>query len=126
MTATPPAALQQLIDRYDAEVFEVGRSEARIRLVGPAPQSSDVLLDGDGARLVSADGDQRPDALLSADPQTRSQIASVRGGMAAYRSGRLRVRHDLHLGVGFLAATAGPGEGRLRLRCRNPTRDRSR
>src|SRR5581483_7279023 len=30
--------------------------------------------------------------------------------------GRLKVRHDLHLGVGFLAATAAPGEGRLRFR----------
>jgi pimeloyl-ACP methyl ester carboxylesterase len=37
--------------------------------------------------------------------------------MAAFRAGRLRVRRDLHLGVGFLAATAGPGEtGQLRLR----------
>jgi pimeloyl-ACP methyl ester carboxylesterase len=27
--------------------------------------------------------------------------------MDAFRSGRLRVRHDLHLGIGFLAATSG-------------------
>lgn len=61
-TKTPPA-LQQLIDRYDPEVFELGRATARV---------------------------------------------------PAYRSGRLRVRHDLHLGVGFLAATAAPGNGQLR------------
>lgn len=36
--------------------------------------------------------------------------------MNAYRAGRLRVRNDLHLGVGFLAATAGPGDPRLRMR----------
>ncbi len=37
--------------------------------------------------------------------------------MAAFRSGKLTVRHDLHLGVGFLAATAGgTGEERLRFR----------
>jgi pimeloyl-ACP methyl ester carboxylesterase len=37
--------------------------------------------------------------------------------MAAFRAGRLRVRRDLHLGVGFLAATAPPGgSGRLRIR----------
>ena len=27
--------------------------------------------------------------------------------MSAYRAGRLRIRHNLHLGVGFLAATSG-------------------
>ena len=31
----------------------------------------------------------------------------VRAGMAAYRAGRLRIRENLHLGVGFLAATSG-------------------
>ena len=36
--------------------------------------------------------------------------------MAAYRTGRLSIRHDLHLGVGFLAATAPPGRGGLRFR----------
>jgi pimeloyl-ACP methyl ester carboxylesterase len=35
--------------------------------------------------------------------------------MDAYRAGRLVVRHNLHLGVGFLAATSGmTGPGRLR------------
>jgi pimeloyl-ACP methyl ester carboxylesterase len=36
--------------------------------------------------------------------------------MAAFRRGRLRIRNDLHLGVGFLAATAAAGEGALRFR----------
>jgi pimeloyl-ACP methyl ester carboxylesterase len=31
------------------------------------------------------------------------------GGLRAFRDGRVRVRHDLHLGVGFLAATAPRG-----------------
>jgi len=31
----------------------------------------------------------------------------VRGGMEAFRRGRLKLRDDLHLGVGFLAATSG-------------------
>src|ERR1700722_7137194 len=105
-TATAPEALEQLIGRYDPQVFEVGRSEARIRLAGAAPESFDVVLDGRAARLVAPDDGRRPDALLSADPQTWSEIATdVRGGMTAYRAGRLKVRHDLHLGVGFLAAT---------------------
>jgi hypothetical protein len=58
---------------------------------------------------------RRPDAVLTADTATWSDIArDVRGGMTAFRAGRLSVRHDLHLGVGFLAATAAAGEGRLR------------
>jgi len=117
MTTKTSSALQQLIDRYDASVFELGRASARIRLAGTAMQSSDVILDGRTARLVPSEDNRRPDALLSADADTWSEIAEdVRGGMTAYRSGRLRVRHDLHLGVGFLAATAAPGNGRLRFR----------
>jgi pimeloyl-ACP methyl ester carboxylesterase len=117
MTTAPPDTLKQLVARYDPHVFELGRPEARIRLAGAAAEPFDVLLDGKPPRLVAADPDQRPDALLSADPQTWTEIAAdVRGGMAAYRAGRLKVRHDLHLGVGFLAATAAPGEGRLRFR----------
>jgi pimeloyl-ACP methyl ester carboxylesterase len=117
VAATPPDTLTQLIDRYDPQVFEVGRPQARIRLAGAASEPFDVLLGGGPPRLIATDDDRRPDALLSADPQTWSEIATdVRGGMAAYRAGRLKVRHDLHLGVGFLAATAAPGEGRLRFR----------
>jgi hypothetical protein len=109
-TATAPDALKQLICRYDPQVFEVGRPEARIRLAGAAPEPFDVLLGAGPPQLVAADDGERPDALLTADPQTWSEIADdVRGGMAAYRAGRLRVRHDLHLGVGFLAARAACG-----------------
>jgi pimeloyl-ACP methyl ester carboxylesterase len=56
--------------------------------------------------------------VLSADAETWSRIAEdVRGGMSAFREGRLRIRRDLHLGVGFLAATAlSDGRGRLRIR----------
>jgi pimeloyl-ACP methyl ester carboxylesterase len=98
--------LKQLTDRYDASVFELGRSSARIRLQGAGPEPSDVLLDGRTARLQPA-GHSRPDALLTANADTWAAIADdLRGGMAAYRDGRLKIRHDLHLGVGFLAATA--------------------
>jgi pimeloyl-ACP methyl ester carboxylesterase len=72
-----------------------------------------VLTDGT-ARLEDVAGDA--DATLTADEQTWERIASdVRGGMDAFRRRRLTVRHDLHLGVGFLAATSGmTEEGRLR------------
>jgi pimeloyl-ACP methyl ester carboxylesterase len=119
-TGTPaaaPAALRQLVDRYDAEVFELGRPHARVRLEGAESRPFDVLLDGRTARLVPVERDRRPDALLCADPDTWRSIADdVRGGMDAFRRGRLQVRHDLHLGIGFLAATAGAQEGGLRLR----------
>jgi pimeloyl-ACP methyl ester carboxylesterase len=44
--------------------------------------------------------------------------------MDAYRHGRLKIRRDLHLGVGFLAATAAQGEGTLRFRTIRTSRGR--
>ncbi len=116
-TTDTPRTLRELADRYDPDQFEVGRSRARIRLSGAGPKAYDVLLDGDGrAKLVSANGAQ-PDAVLDADEQTWETIASdLRGGMDAYRRGRLKIRRDLHLGVGFLAATASSEMGGLRIR----------
>jgi pimeloyl-ACP methyl ester carboxylesterase len=121
---SPPDALAELVGRYDAQVFEVGRSRARIRLTGASPDSFDVLLDGRHAKLVPADG-HRPDATLEADPRTWAKIAAdVQAGMDAYRRGRLKVRRDLHLGVGFLAATASQGEGTLCFRTIRTARGR--
>ncbi|MFZ0040808.1 MAG: alpha/beta fold hydrolase, partial [Solirubrobacteraceae bacterium] len=107
------STLQRLVERYDPEVFELARPHARVRLVG-AGDPVDAILDGHTARLEAADG-ERPDAVLTADEKTWEAIADdVRGGMDAFRSRRLKVRNDLHLGVGFLAATAGGGPGGLR------------
>ena len=77
-------------------------------------QSADVVIDLRGARLTAPSG--RPDALLEADPPAWRRVTrDVRGGWQAYAEGRLRIRHNLHLGVGFLAATSGMREpGRLR------------
>jgi pimeloyl-ACP methyl ester carboxylesterase len=98
-------------------VFELGRPSARVRLAGAGQEPVDALLDGETVRLVPADLDRRPDALLTADEQTWAAIArDIRGGMTAFRAGKLSVRHDLHLGVGFLAATAAGGEAGLRFR----------
>ena len=75
------------------------------------------MIEGPTAALVPAsDSEIEPDALLTADPGAWDAIArDVRGGMDAFRGGRLRVRRNLHLGVGFLAATSGvTGPGRLR------------
>jgi pimeloyl-ACP methyl ester carboxylesterase len=114
---SPPASLRTLTGRYDPAIFELRRPRARIRLDGAGPRPLDAVLEGDKATLEPADLDERPDALLSADEQTWEAIANdVRGGMTAFRAGRLRIRHDLHLGVGFLAATAASGDGGLRFR----------
>jgi len=74
------------------------------------------VLERGAARIERASG--TADATLSADPRTWTAIADdVRGGMRAYQSGRLTVRRNLHLGVGFLAATSRlSGPGRLRFR----------
>jgi pimeloyl-ACP methyl ester carboxylesterase len=111
------SGIERLVERYDASVFHLGRPHARIRLSGRGIDTVDVVIERERARLEPANGD-RPDAELIADADTWETIASdVRGGMSAFRGGRLRVRRDLHLGVGFLAATAGTsGDRRLRVR----------
>lgn len=73
-----------------------------------------MLLDADGGRLVDPHG--RPDTLLRATPATWARVVrDLPSGMAAFGSGRLEIRHNLHLGVNFLAATSDSREpGRLR------------
>ena len=112
-----PTALRTLIGRFDASVSDV-RGPGRIRLWGDGDQVWDALVDSRGAQLVPAERGRRADAILGADRVTWTRIVrDLRGGMAAFRSGRLTVRRDLHLGVGFLAATADESRpGRLRFR----------
>jgi pimeloyl-ACP methyl ester carboxylesterase len=107
-------ALERLVERFDASVFDVGRPCVRIRVEDG--NAHDVVLEDGEARMEPPGG--TPDAVLSADAKTWNEIAEdLRGGMEAFRKGRLKIRRDLHLGVGFLAATALPqDEGRLRIR----------
>ena len=76
----------------------------------------DVVVADGAASIATPDG--RPDAVLTADADTWRQIAvDLSSGMDSFRSGRLSVRRNLHVGVGFLAATSGATEpGRLRFR----------
>jgi pimeloyl-ACP methyl ester carboxylesterase len=110
-------ALQKLVDRYDPEILPIERSDVRVRLSITGDGAWDAVLDPDGARLEKASS-ERADAELQADPKTWERIAAdVRGGMDAFRARKLSVHRDLHLGVGFLAATSGMHEdGRLRFR----------
>jgi pimeloyl-ACP methyl ester carboxylesterase len=113
----PPAELKALVARYDPDIFDVGRGHASVRLQGDGVGMWDVLLRDATATLVAAAPERRADATLSADAATWRAIArDLRSGMQAFRSGRLVVRHDLHLGVGFLAATAARSQGGLRFR----------
>lgn len=112
----PTAALETLVDRYDPGVFTPARSPVRVRLAVMDGEARDAVLADRTATLAPPGG--TAGATLTADRETWAAIAEdLRGGMAAFRTGRLSVRHDLHLGVGFLAATSGATEpGRLRFR----------
>jgi pimeloyl-ACP methyl ester carboxylesterase len=112
----PPESVHRLLGRFDATAFEAPPGQARIRLIVRHEGQWDVLIDGGGARLVTSRSAGTPDATLSADRLDWDRIAEdVRGGMDAYRAGRLVIRRNLHLGVGLLAATSGArGPARLR------------
>src|SRR5690348_2733016 len=107
-------SIEEMVARFEPDDFDLPGGTARIRLEVVDGEDFDVVIEMPTARLEPADG--RPDALLTADERTWARIADdVAGGMDAFRRGRLRVRHDLHLGVGLLAATSGSTEpGRLR------------
>ena len=111
----PPAGLTALIERFDPDVIDVPSGSARIRLAVEGEGEWEAVID-DGAIELQRASDRQPDALLSADWATWEEIArDVRGGMVAFRERRLSVRQNLHLGVGFLAATSGiADERRLR------------
>ena len=121
----PPEALETLAERFDPAIADLPPGGALIRLVA-GERSWDALATPRGLHLVPAAEGTEPDALLSASEETWGRIAGdVRGGMDAFRGGRLRVRRNLHLGVGFLAATSGMTEpGRLRFETVRTTRER--
>jgi pimeloyl-ACP methyl ester carboxylesterase len=111
----PADGIASLAERFDANAMHIPGGRARIRLEVTRGGACEAVLAGRGLRLQDADDASEPDCVLSADAATWRRIASdVRGGMDAFRAGRLRIRGSLHLGVGFLAATSGSDEpGRL-------------
>ena len=113
-TAAPPEAVTALVERFDPDVIDVPGGRARIRLEVTGSRAWDAVID-DGEIHVSPPAGPEPDAELAANAATWKKIASdVRGGMDAFRARKLSVRRNLHLGVGFLAATSGMTEpGRL-------------
>jgi pimeloyl-ACP methyl ester carboxylesterase len=114
-TRGAPAALRELVERFEHSVFDLPGERAVLRLDVTGGRSWDVLVERRRATLTGpAKG--TPDATISADSATWEVVArDVASGMDAFRAGRLSVRRNLHLGVGFLAATSGmSGAGRLR------------
>jgi pimeloyl-ACP methyl ester carboxylesterase len=111
-----PSSIRTLVDRYDPSVFDAAGRRIRIRLAIPDDDAWDVLI-ADGTASIAPRG-ARPEALLSADAATWRRMAAAAGGrLEDYRAGSLSVRRNLHVGVGFLAATSGAsGPGRLRFR----------
>jgi pimeloyl-ACP methyl ester carboxylesterase len=113
-SGTPPPALTVLVDRFDRDVIDIPGGTALVRLGVEDISAWDVFITPTEVVLQPA-GDARPDAELSADADTWRLIAEdVNLGMDAFKSGRLKVRRNLHIGTGFFAATGGmEGPGRL-------------
>ena len=113
--AAAPPGLGTLVGRFDPEAIDVPSGRAMVRLAVRRLGAWDARIEAGRIDLVPAD-EVKPDAVLSADAETWEWIAEdIRGGMEAFRKGRLTVRQNLHLGVGFLAATSGMREeARLR------------
>ena len=104
-------SLSDLVSRFDPADIDVPGGSARIRLEVGDDGGADALIEGGVARLVPSHGNA--DALLRASFPVWQEVArDVRAGMAAYRAGRLLIRENLHLGVGFLAATSGDTDPR--------------
>ena len=125
----PPAALEELVQRFDPAAMDVPRRRARVRLVVLGPRGAggerawDAIVTRRQARLEAADELQEPATVVRADERAWQAVArDLSGGMDAFRAGRLTVRRNLHLGIGFLAATSGAREqGRLEVgRVRTP------
>ena len=108
-------ALNSLIERFDPAPLDVVDREVRIRLAVRSADALDVIVSEDaGVRTESPNG-ERPDTVISADEETWRRIASdLRGGMTAFRQGRLRMRGNLHVGAGFLAGIGEQDEHGLR------------
>jgi pimeloyl-ACP methyl ester carboxylesterase len=100
--------LRGLVDRFDASAFDAPSGRARLRLIVVDDHQADVVVDPTGVELVVPDASRTPDATLTASRETwERMVADLRSGLDAHQEGRLVIRDNLHLGVGFLAATAG-------------------
>jgi hypothetical protein len=105
--------LDLLVSRYDPRVFRPYGRRVRVRLIA-SDQTWDVVVGGGEAAAGPASG--KPDAVIMGAPAVWRRIAGgLRDSIDAHLAGELRVRRNLHVGVGFLAATSGAtGSARMR------------
>ena len=98
-----PESLRALTDRFDPEVFDAPGGRARVRLTVEGEGEWDAVIHGAAVSLREPRG--VPDATIRASADAWTRVASdLVGGLAEHDSGRLAVRKNLHIGVGFLAA----------------------
>lgn len=109
-----PDFLEELVGRFDPEGFDAPEGSARVRVRWNG-DARDVSIRGDSVR-IQPPRDGRADTLIEADERVWRELAENAGtGLRAFGNGRLRMRGNLHVGVGFLSATSGvPAERRLR------------
>ncbi len=114
MPSAAPSFVRTMVDRFDPSVFDARQPRTRIRLAVAGDGAWDAVVTAGTVSIAVPHG--QADATLTADSATWERIAAdLRGGMDAYRASRLSVRRNLHVGVGFLAATNGATDpGRLR------------
>ena len=109
-----PQFLDTLVERFDPEGFDApdGSARVRVRWNGDA---RDVSIRGASVRIRPPQNG-RADTLIEADESTWRAVArDSASGLQAFGTGKLRMRGNLHVGVGFLSATSGvPAERRLR------------
>ena len=110
----PPEFLDQLVGRFDPDGFDASGDSARVRVRWNG-DARDVSIRGDSIR-IRPPSDGRADTLIEADERVWRQLAEDAGaGLQAFGTGKLKMRGNLHVGVGFLSATSGaPAERRLR------------
>ena len=113
--AGPPDSLTALVERFDPSVFDAPTGRARIRLTVKGGGDWDAVVRGRRIRLEPPRGD-KPTATIAADRRAWGELGQgLANGMDLFRARRMSVRRDLHVGVGFLAATsASTDDGRLR------------
>ena len=96
----------ELAERFDPDALGLSTTRSVARLRERDGVECDVEITRRAARLIPL-GPRRPDSLITADASTWTDLAAnLTSGMEAYRDGRLKVRGNLHVGIGFLAATA--------------------
>ncbi len=100
-----PLAFDALVARYDPDVVDLNEEAVRVR-IATSEDRWDAVLRGTAIHLEAPNG--RPDASITADDAVwRALTLDPAAGLDHFHAGRLRIRQNLHHGVGFLAATSG-------------------